>query len=212
MSFEIKMILIYTIIFVIIGLFIWLYITTKNKKEEEKINRDIDFSNDNDDPDDDSLANYEDYVHRGLGAPKKSDEYVTDEIDDFINNFTYRDEIDTEKYEEVIEQNLDVNESNEKAREEVMEEAKNIPNNFDYTLSITPIKVTNTISEVLNVLIGNKAYIFLANGNKLNNGEKIILSIDDKNYPGVVVKSNYSRDLSALKILPKPLIVVKKID
>ena len=47
MSFEIKMILIYTIIFVIIGLFIWLYITTKNKKEEEKINRDIDFSNDN---------------------------------------------------------------------------------------------------------------------------------------------------------------------
>ena len=212
MSFEIKMILIYTIIFVIIGLFIWLYITTKNKKEEEKINRDIDFSNDNDDPDDDSLANYEDYVHRGLGDLKKSDEYVTDEIDDFINNFTYRDEIDTEKYEEVIEQNLDVNESNEKAREEVMEEAKNIPNNFDYTISITPIKVTNNISEVLNVLIGNKAYIFLANGNKLNNGEKIILSIDDKNYPGVVVKSNYSRDLSALKILPKPLIVVKKID
>ena len=64
----------------------------------------------------------------------------------------------------------------------------------------------------MNVLIGNKAYIFLANGNKLSNGEKIILSIDNKNYPGVVVKSNYSRDLSSLKILPKPLIVVKRID
>ena len=74
------------------------------------------------------------------------------------------------------------------------------------------VKVTNNISEVLNVLIGNKAYIFLANGNKLNNGEKIMLSIDNKVYPGVVVKSNYNRDLSALKILPKPLIVVKKVN
>ena len=101
MSFEIKMIIIYTIIFVIIGLFIWLYIITKNKREEEKMNRDIDFSNDNDDPEDDSLSNYEDYIHRGLGTPKNTDGYVTDEIDDFINNFTYRDEIDTEKYETV---------------------------------------------------------------------------------------------------------------
>ncbi len=212
MSFEIKMIIIYTIIFVIIGLFIWLYIITKNKREEEKMNRDIDFSNDNDDPEDDSLSNYEDYIHRGLGTPKNTDGYVTDEIDDFINNFTYRDEIDTEKYETVIEESINRTDDNLKAKEELMEEAKTIPNNFDYTMSITPIKVTSNISEVLNILIGNKSYIFLANGNKLSNGEKIILSIDNKNYPGVVVKSNYNRDLSALKILPKPLIVVKKID
>lgn len=208
MSFEFKMIIIYTIIFVIIGLFIWLYIITKNKREEDKINKDIDFSNDNDDPEDDTLSNYEDYVHRGLGTPKKSDDYVTDEIDDFINNFTYRDS----EYEDIIQENLDKLDNDTRAKEELMEEAKNIPNNFEYTMSITPIKVTNNISEVLNVLIGNKAYIFLANGNKLSNGEKIILSIDNKNYPGVVVKSNYSRDLSSLKILPKPLIVVKKID
>ena len=202
-----RMIIIYTIIFVIIGLFIWLYIITKNKREAEKINKDIDFSNDEIDPEDDSLSNYDEYVHRSLTPSGNSDNYISDELEDFINNFTYRES----DYEDVIEMNINSVEDN-KAKEEVMEEAKSIPNNFDYTISITPIKVTSNISEVLNVLIGNKAYIFLANGNKLNNGEKIILSIDDKNYPGVVVKSNYSRDLSSLKILPKPLIVVKKID
>ena len=202
-----RMIIIYTIIFVIIGLFIWLYIITKNKREAEKINKDIDFSNDEIDPEDDSLSNYDEYVHRSLTPSGNSDNYISDELEDFINNFTYRES----DYEDVIEKNINSVEDN-KAKEEVMEEAKSIPNNFDYTISITPIKVTSNISEVLNVLIGNKAYIFLANGNKLNNGEKIILSIDDKNYPGVVVKSNYSRDLSSLKILPKPLIVVKKID
>ncbi len=207
MSFEIKMIIIYTIIFVIIGLFIWLYITAKNKREDEKINKDIDFYNDNDDPEDDSLSNYDEYVHRSLGVSKKNDDYITDSIDDFINNFTYRDS----EFEDVIEQSMN-NEEENSAKEEIEQEAKNIPNDFDYTISISPVKVTNNISEVLNVLIGNKSYIFLANGNKLNNGEKIILSIDDKAYPGVVVKSNYNRDLSTLKILPKPLIVVKKID
>ena len=82
----------------------------------------------------------------------------------------------------------------------------------DYTISELPVNVNNDIAEVVNILIGNKSYIFLANGNKLNNGERIILSIEDRNYPGVVVKSNYDRDLSTLKILPKPLIIVKKIN
>ena len=99
MSFEFKMIIIYTIIFVIIGLFIWLYITAKNKREDEKISRDIDFSSDNDDPEDDSLSNYDEFVHRSLGTSRKNDDYLTDEIDDFINNFTYRDS----EFENVIE-------------------------------------------------------------------------------------------------------------
>lgn len=209
MSFEIRMILIYTVIFAIIGLFIWLYIITKNKKENEKINRDIDFSNDDIDPDDVTLSDYDDFVYRSLGNSKKDDDYISDSLDDFLNNFTYRDELDEDEYEEEIEEDID-NES--KAKEEVMEQAKNIPTNFDYTISVTPVKANTTVSEVLNILIGNKAYIFLANGNKLNNGEKIILNIDNKNYPGVVVKSNYRRDLSNLKILPKPLIVVKKVE
>ena len=210
-----RMIIIYTIIFVIIGLFIWLYVITKNKREAEKINKDIDFSNDNDDPDDVSLADYENYEYHSLGGSRKNDDYVSDELDDFINNFTYRETNEDDyryTYEDEVKEEQEIVEQNEKAKEEVREQAKNIPNNFDYTISITPIKVTNNISEVLNVLVGNKAYIFLANGNKLNNGEKIILSIDNKNYPGIVVKSNYNRDLSALKILPKPLIVVKKIN
>ena len=37
---------------------------------------------------------------------------------------------------------------------------------------------------------------FLANGNKLENGTKIVLRIDDKDYDGVVVKANYEKDLS----------------
>ncbi len=208
-----RMIIIYTIIFVIIGLFIWLYVITKNKREAEKINKDIDFSNDEIDPDDETLADYENYEYHSLGS-RRNDDYVSDELDDFINNFTYRETTEDDyryTYEDEPEEKIIV-EQNEKAKEEVREQAKNIPNNFDYTISITPIKVTNNISEVLNVLVGDKAYIFLANGNKLNNGEKIILSIDNKNYPGIVVKSNYNRDLSALKMLPKPLIVVKKIN
>lgn len=198
MSFELRMIIIYTIIFVIIGLFIWLYITTKNKRENEKISRDIDFSNDNDDdPEDDSLSNYDEYEHRSL-SPSRRNDYLTDEIDDFINNFTYRES----DFEEVIEKSI--NESNNNDEVESVSD--------DYTISELPVNVNNDIAEVINILIGNKSYIFLANGNRLNNGEKIILSIEDKNYPGIVVKSNYDRDLSTLKILPKPLIVVKKIN
>ena len=132
---------------------------------------------------------------------------ATDELDDFLNNFTYREYLDDE-YEDVIEESIEDN----SAKEKVMEEAKNISTNFDYTISISPVKANTTVSEVLNILIGNKAYIFLANGNKLNNGEKIILNINEKEYPGIVVKSNYRRDLSSLKVLPKPLVIVKKID
>jgi hypothetical protein len=199
MSFELRMIIIYTIIFVIIGLFIWLYITTKNKREDEKITRDIDFSNDNDDPEDDSLSDYDEYVHHVLGSSRK-DDYLTDEIDDFINNFTYRES----DFENVIEQSMKESENNEDTEVESISD--------DYTISELPVNVNNDIAEVVNILIGNKSYIFLANGNKLNNGERIILSIEDRNYPGVVVKSNYDRDLSTLKILPKPLIIVKKIN
>ena len=205
-----RMIIIYTIIFILIGLFLWLYIINRNRKEADKITKDFDIDTDDNDPDDEHLSDYEDYVPRSLGKPR-DDDYVSNELDDFINNFTYRD-YDDQRYESYVEEPDDYEDTNEKAIEEVREQAKNIPNNFDYTISITPVKVTSNISEVLNVLIGNKAYIFLANGNKLNNGEKIILSIDNKNYPGVVVKSNYNRDLSALKILPKPLIVVKKVN
>ena len=94
-----RMIIIYTIIFVIIGLFIWLYITTKNKREDEKITRDIDFSNDNDDPEDDSLSDYDEYVHRVLGSSRK-DDYLTDEIDEVSkNNFieAMNDDLNTSK-------------------------------------------------------------------------------------------------------------------
>ena len=205
MSFELRMILIYTVIFAIIGLFVWLYIITKNKRENDKINKDIDYSNDYDDPDDDNLSSYEDYTPSTLGS--RRNDFISDELDDFLNNFTYREYLDDE-YEDVIEESIEDN----SAKEKVMEEAKNISTNFDYTISISPVKANTTVSEVLNILIGNKAYIFLANGNKLNNGEKIILNINDKEYPGIVVKSNYRRDLSSLKVLPKPLVIVKKID
>lgn len=205
MSFELRMILIYTVIFAIIGLFVWLYIITKNKRENDKINKDIDYSNDYDDPDDDNLSSYEDYTPSTLGS--RRNDFVSDELDDFLNNFTYREYLDDE-YEDVIEESIEDN----SAKEKVMEEAKNISTNFDYTISISPVKANTTVSEVLNILIGNKAYIFLANGNKLNNGEKIILNINEKEYPGIVVKSNYRRDLSSLKVLPKPLVIVKKID
>lgn len=205
MSFELRMILIYTVIFAIIGLFVWLYIITKNKRENDKINKDIDYSNDYDDPDDDNLSSYEDYTPSTLGS--RRNDFISDELDDFLNNFTYREYLDDE-YEDVIEESIEDN----SAKEKVMEEAKNISTNFDYTISISPVKANTTVSEVLNILIGNKAYIFLANGNKLNNGEKIILNINEKEYPGIVVKSNYRRDLSSLKVLPKPLVIVKKID
>ena len=205
MSFELRMILIYTVIFAIIGLFVWLYIITKNKRENDKINKDIDYSNDYDDPDDDNLSSYEDYTPGTLGS--RRNDFISDELDDFLNNFTYREYLDDE-YEDVIEESIEDN----SAKEKVMEEAKNISTNFDYTISISPVKANTTVSEVLNILIGNKAYIFLANGNKLNNGEKIILNINEKEYPGIVVKSNYRRDLSSLKVLPKPLVIVKKID
>ena len=72
-----------------------------------------------------------------------------------------------------------------------------------------PAPIENDLTEVVNVLIGKKAYIFLANGNKLDNGTKIILKIDDKNYNGTVVRGNYERDLTSLKAQPRALVVVK---
>ncbi len=185
MSFELKMILIYTIIFVIIGLFIWLFISLKNKKDKEDVSRDYDLSTSDDtDPDDIILSDYEEMDHYITIPSRTGTGY--DSIDDFLNNFSYR------------EDDYDIDEDFEKKED-----------NIDYTISINPIKMATKSSEVINVLIGKKAYIFLANGNKLDNGTKIILKIDDKNYNGIVVRTNYEKDLSTLETLPRELEVVK---
>ena len=92
---------------------------------------------------------------------------------------------------------------------DVVKKEKPKAKKVDYTVSINPIKAAAKHEEVINVLIGKKSYIFLANGNKLDIGTKIILRIDDKDYNGVVVKTNYERDLSTLDSLPRDLNVVK---
>ncbi len=189
MSFEIKMIIIYTVIFSLLGLFIWLFVVHKNKKDRENVDKEYDYATDNEfDEEDETLSDYEDY-----------DDYITiperygtstefDSIDDFLSNFSYRED----DYDVVKE--------------------KATPKKVDYTVSINPIKAASKHEEVINVLIGKKSYIFLANGNKLDIGTKIILRIDDKDYNGVVVKTNYERDLSTLDSLPKNLNVVKVIN
>ncbi len=178
MSFEIRMILIYSIIFVIIGLFVWLIITMKNRKEKAAMEKDYDYSNNNEESDEMTLADYDNIDDYIIIPSRKEDENSFDSIDDFLNNFSYR------------EDNYDV------PKEEEME----------YSV---PAPIENNLTEVVNVLIGKKAYIFLANGNKLDNGTKIILKIDDKNYNGTVVRGNYERDLTSLKAQPRALVVVK---
>ena len=187
MSYEIKMILIYTVVFVIIGLFLWLYISMKNKKEKDAMNRDYDYENSNEESDEETLADYENSDNYIMLPDRRGDATTFDSIDDFLNNFSYR------------EDNYDI-----------QDEDRNEPVNLDYTVSITPVRATST--EVVNVLIGTKSYIFLANGNRLSNGTKIILRINNKNYNGVVVKENYERDLSSLSSEPKPLDVVEIIN
>ena len=46
-----RMIIIYTIIFVLIGLFLWLYIINRNKREADKITKDFDIDSESDDVD-----------------------------------------------------------------------------------------------------------------------------------------------------------------
>ena len=188
MSFELKMILIYTLIFAIIGVFIWAFISYKNKKDKKDIDREYDLSTDNDQDDDLTLSDYEN-MDTYIPISRSSNSTEFDSIDDFLNNFSFR------------EDDYDV-----------IKEEDNINDNMDYTISIDPIKSASKNNEVINVLIGKKAYIFLANGNKLENGTKIVLRIDDKDYDGVVVKANYEKDLSTLNTLPKNLEVVKIIN
>ena len=173
MNYELLIIVIYALFFAIIALFIFLYIKRKSRMEKEYIKKEFDYNNPLEDSDEDSLANYEnvdDYII--LPSKTRNDSNSFDSIDDFLNNFSFRDEDYQELYEDV--------------------------------------KVNRT-EEVVNILIGQKAYIFLANGNKLYDGEKIVLRIDDHDYNGVIVKSNYERDLSSLKTEPKPLYIVKII-
>ena len=155
----------------------------KNKKEKDAMNRDYDYGNSNEESDEESLADYENSDNYIMLPERKGDATTFDSIDDFLNNFSFR------------EDNYDVPPEDD---------------SFDYTVSITPIK--SNLTEVVNVLIGKKSYIFLANGNKLDNGTKIVLRIDDKNYNGTIVKANYERDLTSLSSKPRPLDVVKIIN
>ena len=62
MSFEIKMIIIYTVIFSLLGLFIWLFVVHKNKKDRENVDKEYDYATDNEfDEEDETLSDYEDY-------------------------------------------------------------------------------------------------------------------------------------------------------
>ena len=155
----------------------------KHKKEKDAMNRDYDYGNSNEESDEESLADYENSDNYIMLPERKGDATTFDSIDDFLNNFSFR------------EDNYDVPPEDD---------------SFDYTVSITPIK--SNLTEVVNVLIGKKSYIFLANGNKLDNGTKIVLRIDDKNYNGTIVKANYERDLTSLSSKPRPLDVVKIIN
>ena len=190
MNFEIKMIIIYTVIFTLIGLFVWLFVVLKNKKDKNNIDREYDFAtNDENDEDDTTLADYDNYDDY-ITIPEIGSKTEYDSLDDFFSNFSYR------------EDDYDV----------VKEEPKINDEKIDYTISINPIKASMKHMEVINVLIGKKSYVFLANGNKLDIGTKIILRIDNKDYNGVVVKTNYERDLSTMNSLPRDLDVVKIVD
>jgi len=159
----------------------------KNKKEKDAMNRDYDYGNSNEESDEESLADYENTDDYIMLPERSGDSTSFDSLDDFLNNFSYR------------EDDYDIE-----------EEIEAEPINLDYTVSLTPVKTSST--EVVNVMIGSKAYIFLANGNHLQNGQKVVLRINDKNYNGVVVKENYERDLSSLSSKPKPLDVVEIIN
>lgn len=62
--------------------------------------------------------------------------------------------------------------------------------------------------ELINVLINKKNFIFDANGNNLQKGERVKVLINRNVFLGIVTKSNYKRNRNEFKVKPQRLIIV----
>ena len=123
------MILIYTCIFALLGFIIWVFVVLKNKKDKKNINREYDYTTDNDlDEEEATLSDYEDYDDFITIPERYGTSTEFDSIDDFLSNFSYR------------EDDYDV-----------VKEEKPATKKVDYTVSINPIKAAAKHEEVINV-------------------------------------------------------------
>ncbi len=76
-------------------------------------------------------------------------------------------------------------------------------------VDVPVVSINNNLSEVVNVSIKGKNYVFLANGNKVNTNDKVHLSINNKEYEGTITRGNYQKDISKMKVKPRDLNIIK---
>ena len=129
---------------------------------------------------------------------------VSKHFNEIMNNDDFSD------YEMIEDDNSNVYKDSEV---EVISDLNMIDNKVEPIKEIVPepvlIKNDNNEKELINVLINNKNYIFLANGNYVTKGEHVKVIINNRTYFGTITKANYMRDISTMKTKPIKLIIKK---
>ena len=140
----------------------------------------------------------------------------------FDNEENELNNLDIIKTETLDEDNKIINEEIDVKEEVLVDQEFTDNNKFDDTtidIIIPKIEKNNeenikeknkvNLQEVVNVLINKKNYICLSNNNVINKGEHIKLLLNKKIYYGLITKSNYDRDINALKNKPQKLVIIK---
>ena len=221
---EILVILMFAAIFFAITMFIVSFIMLR-KCHNDKVsaNGENNYYLDDDDDDDD-----EPFINNDIDKPNEIVSETIDNNDETLNIESLNNNQETENInknddillEEVdsdnnMEQEMIIEETNEvlETNNETSKEDEAIEKDIDIIVPNISETVTETketdLQQVVNVLINKKNYIFLANDNVVNKGDHVKVLLNKKIYYGLITKANYERDINAMKVKPRKLVIIK---
>ena len=222
---EILVILMFAAIFFAITMFIVSFIMLR-KRHNDKVSAkgENNYYLDDDDDDDDE----EPFINNDIDKPN---EIVSETIDNNEETLNIESSITEQEIENVnknddilleevdsdnnMEQEMIIEETNEvlETNNETSKEDEVIEKDIDIIVPNISETVTETketdLQQVVNVLINKKNYIFLANDNVVNKGDHVKVLLNKKIYYGLITKANYERDINAMKVKPRKLVIIK---
>lgn len=188
------LVVILAILFIIIAAMFIIGYFVLNKKNNDYVEQNNDLAIENDE-EDNSEENFIQEVN------VNHEENAIQEESTLINDMA-----ESNIIEDNVNENNDVeiNVNDNYIEPEIKEEIEEV----DDVAFIAP--VINTMRDVVNVMINNKNYVFLANNNVVNVNDHIKLSLNGKEYHGVITKGIYQKDINDFKIAPQDLIIIEK--
>ena len=222
---EILVILMFAAIFFAITMFIVSFIMLR-KRHNDKVSAkgENNYYLDDDDDDDDE----EPFINNDIDKPNEIVSETIDNNDETLNiessiteqeieNVNKNDDILLEEVDSDnnMEQEMIIEETNEvlETNNETSKEDEVIEKDIDIIVPNISETVTETketdLQQVVNVLINKKNYIFLANDNVVNKGDHVKVLLNKKIYYGLITKANYERDINAMKVKPRKLVIIK---